>query len=35
MEFGSYAIPTEQGDRVPRAGRRDIVHQGSGTVMYV
>ena len=30
----SYAIPTEQGDRVPGAGRRDIVYQRPGTGRY-
>ena len=34
-EFSSYAIPTEQSDRVPRTGHRDIVHQGPGTVGYM
>ena len=33
-EFSGYTVSVEQSDRVPMAGRRDSVHQGTGTVRY-
>ena len=33
-EFSSYTVSVEQSDRVPRAERRDSVHQGPSTVSY-
>ena len=33
-EFSSDAVSVEQSGRVLRAGRRDSVHQGPGTVRY-
>ena len=29
-ESSGYAFPTEESDRVPRTGHRNVVHQGSG-----
>ena len=33
-KFDGYAVSTEQSDRVPGAGRRTSIHQGSSTVRY-
>ena len=33
-ELSCYTVFVEQSDRIPVARRRDIVHQGPGTIRY-